>query len=264
MNRKQLILMALLIILVLCVTYAYLAMPRLEKAPPRAQSKRSEPSEKTATASADENLLQRVLLEKMTFENREFPGAERDIFNYKQRLRQAPTVKPPVVKPPIREVLPRKVVNPPVEELQRTLSRFTFLGFLDKGGEKTVFLSSGGSLFTVKQGERFGNNSEFLVAEIDNEVLTVQGSDESQNMKVPLIENQLLQPIISSPARAESRPDIRASQPLIRRPFSRRPGPIIRTGEEETLPELEQDMLQDETFTEGSEAAEGETNVERE
>ncbi len=263
MNRKLLILVTLLTILVLCVTYAYLAMPRLEKAPPRATSERSDPSEKTEKASAGETLLQRVMLEKMTFEHQDFPGAERDIFNYKLHLRQTPTVKPPLVKPTMREVLPRKVVKPPVEELQRTLSTFTFLGFLDKGGEKTVFLSSGGSLFTVKQGERFGNNSEFLVAEIDNEVLSVQGSDESQNMKVPLIENQLLQPLISSPARAESRPDIRASQPLIRRPFSRRPGSIIRSGEE-ALPELEQDMLQDDTFTEGSEAAEGETNVERE
>ena len=41
MNRKLMILAALLGVLALCLIYAYLATPRLEKAPPRSDSKRT-------------------------------------------------------------------------------------------------------------------------------------------------------------------------------------------------------------------------------
>lgn len=268
MNRKQMTLFALLGILLLCVSYAYLAMPRQQKAPPRTVVKRPDTVEHVGTASATEGFSQRVMLDNLTTEPLDFPGAERDIFNYKTRSRPAPVVKAPVVSPTETVTEVPAIIAPPIEEMQRALGKFTFLGFLDKGGEKTVFLSSGGALFTVKRGEHFGPNREFLVAGLDDKMLTVQRNGGGSKMQVPLVENQQLQPVISSPARIEGRPDVSASQPAIRRPAVRRSGPIMRTGGEEPLLEQGQDMppeeVQEETSSEGAEAVEGETNVKSE
>ena len=71
---------------------------------------------------------------------------------------------------------PQIVPMTPLEIVQRSLGQFTFLGFLDKGGEKTVFLSSGGELFLVKQGEVFGTDREFTVNAIDGNILKVEHS----------------------------------------------------------------------------------------
>ena len=88
-----------------------------------------------------------------------FGGAERDIFNFgRERVRVVapePEVEEPVeVQPPVVETV--TVQPPPMEVVNRALSQFTFVGFLEKGGEKTVFLSSSGEMFLVKSGERFG------------------------------------------------------------------------------------------------------------
>ncbi len=90
MNRKHMILAALLGVLVLCMVYAYLATPRLEKAPPRSASKRT----RSAVAKAADKLQSKVSQDRIDFtflkaEEQEFPGAKRDVFRFVQRRPQA-------------------------------------------------------------------------------------------------------------------------------------------------------------------------------
>lgn len=198
MNRKRVILAALLGTLVACLFYAYVATPRLEQAPPRATAQKARPVVKASGEKLDKRPAQRISFDFMTVEPQEFSGAQRDIFRFVQRRpvrAELPVAPPPVAPPPVVEpVMPMAVV-------QQALSQFTFLGFLDKAGEKIVFLSSGGKLFLVTRGESFGANQEFKVTEIKDNLLKVQHAGRADIVEIPLIEKQKLNASVSAPAR---------------------------------------------------------------
>ena len=84
MNRKRVILGALLGVLAICVVYAYLATPRLEKAPPRAADQRKQPAEKSPEVDEKES-RGRIDFAYLTLEPQEFTGAQRDIFRFGRR-----------------------------------------------------------------------------------------------------------------------------------------------------------------------------------
>jgi hypothetical protein len=201
MNRKRVILAALLGTLVLCLLYAYFATPRLEKAPPRVTSSRSvkdveAPGERQVNRGSE-----RINFDYMTTEPQEFSGAQRDIFRFVQRppVRTEPPVA--IAPPPVAEAVQPIQPVMPIAVVQQALSQFTFLGFLDKEGEKTVFLSSGGKLFLVTNGESFGAKNEFQVKEIKENLLKVQHAGRADIVEIPLIEKQKLNVSVSAPAR---------------------------------------------------------------
>ena len=237
MNRKHTILAALLGVLVLCMLYAYLATPRLEKAPPRSASKRT----RSAVAKSPDKLQSKVSQDRIDFtfmeaEEQEFQGATRDVFRFVQR-RPEPTavvVEEPEVQAPPPVVIEEPMV--PIEVVQQTLAQFTFLGFLDKGGEKTVFLSSEGSLFLAKRGEQFGLDMEFTVEDISGDLLLVRPEGRDFLIDIPLIEQQKLQASVSAPAHLPSQKMI--SQPKARafNPKRRMLRPAAPQGSEEDFP----------------------------
>ena len=209
MNRKRVILAILCAILAVSVTYAYLAMPRLAKAPPRDAGAGSV---KTAAPSAEGERTavprERVDFSFLKVEPQAFPGVVRNIFRFGQTTPVRPQVATPVRRPvPARPVVPKAVAPVPMKEVQKTLSRFTFLGFLDKGGEKTVFLASGGELYLAGEGERFGIDKEFLVKKIDQTTLQVEHRGQDRPIEIPLIEQQKLSASVSAPKRSP-RPDV--------------------------------------------------------
>lgn len=239
MNRKRVILGVLLGVLMLCLLYAYTATPRLEKAPPRVAGERLRPKAKAAAPTAKKG-QERIDFAFLTSEPGEFNGAERDIFHFEaQRPVRTSPVAPSVASQPIKAVviLPTEAMAP-MEVVQKSLAKFTFLGFLEKGGEKTVFLSSGGKLFLVKRGESFGADQEFRVADIKGNLLQVRHPSRDGLIEIPLIEQQKLSASVSSPARVQPAP-AGFAQPKARALPNRR---VVRpaTGQEgETpLPEL--------------------------
>jgi hypothetical protein len=200
MNRKRVIFVALLGGLMLSLLYAYLTMPRLEKAPPKSVRQRV-PSTLKGTRTLPATAAQgRINFDFLTVEPLEFTGVERDIFHFK-------THRPTRTSPPVAVVAPvTPVVTLPAEALipfgvvQKALGKFTFLGFLEKAGEKTVFLSSGGKLFLAKRGENFGADQEFQVANIEGNLLQVRHAGRDGLVEIPLIEKQKLSASVSSPA----------------------------------------------------------------
>ena len=191
MNRKRLVLAVLVAVLALSLLYAFWAMPRQEQAPPRAATPR--PAAKPPAAGKKvPPAADRLYLGMLAEARQPFPGAGRDIFRF--RGGQAPAVKiPVVVAPPVEEPPPPP---PPTPEqlLQGKVAGFTFLGFLDKGGVKTVFLSSGGDLFLVKAGDRFGKSRDLLAQDITGNQLVVRAVDGEVTVRVQLIENEALKP----------------------------------------------------------------------
>ena len=237
MNRKRMILASLLGVLALCLVYAYFASPRLEKAPPRSASKRT-PS---VVAKAPDKLQSKVSQERIDFtfleaEEQEFPGATRDVFRFVQR-RPEPTavvIEEPEVLAPPPVVIEEPMV--PVEVVQQALAQFTFLGFLDKGGEKTVFLSSEGSLFLAKRGEKFGLDLEFTVEDISGDLLLVRPDGRDFLIDIPLIEQQKLQASVSAPAHLPPAETVSQPKSRVFNPKRRMLRPAAPQGSEEDFP----------------------------
>lgn len=201
MNRKRVVLAALLGVLAVCLLYAYLATPRLEKAPPRAESQRPRGAVRTAADGQASPGQERIDFAFLTAEPEEFPGARRDIFRFGQRRPQPGEERTPTVKTESPQPVAEVAVMPmPIEVVEQALAQFTFLGFLEKSGEKTVFLSSGGNLFLAKRGERFGAKREFLVADIRGNLLSVRHDSRDGLIEIPLIERQKLAAAVSAPA----------------------------------------------------------------
>ena len=237
MNRKRMILAALLGVLALCLVYAYFAMPRLEKAPPRSAKK----STRSAVAKAPDKLQSKVSQERIDFtfleaEEQEFSGATRDVFRFVQRRTEpiAVVVEEPEVQAPPPVVSEEPMV--PVEVVQQALAQFTFLGFLDKGGEKTVFLSSEGSLFLAKRGEKFGLDLEFTVEDISGDLLLVRPDGRDFLIDIPLIEHQKLQASVSAPAHLPPADTVSQPKSRVFNPKRRMLRPAAPQGSEEDFP----------------------------
>jgi len=237
MNRKRMILAALLGVLALCLVYAYFATPRLEKAPPRNAKK----STRSAVAKLPDKLQAKNSQERIDFtfleaEEQEFPGSKRDVFRFVQRRPEpiAVVVEEPEVQAPPPVVIEEPLV--PVEVVQQALAQFTFLGFLDKGGEKTVFLSSEGSLFLAKRGEKFGLDLEFTVEDISGDLLLVRPDGRDFLIDIPLIEHQKLQASVSAPAHLPPADTVSQPKSRVFNPKRRMLRPAAPQGSEEDFP----------------------------
>ena len=248
MNRKRVILATLLGVLSACVIYAYLATPRLEKAPPRSANQRVQRSVKVAETPESKKVQGRIDFAFLSAEPQEFSRAKRDIFRFGGRppVKTAPKpIAPVAITSPVAAFKP---VMPVVVE--KALSRFTFLGFLEKDGEKTVFLSSSGNLFLVKRGESFGIDQEFLVADIDDDLLKVRHAGREGLIEIQLIEQQKLNASVSAPAqirpaaKAPNQPRTRAFTPKRRvaRPAAPPETEESFPGTEESFPGTEESV----------------------
>jgi hypothetical protein len=204
MNRRKLILAVLVGLFVLALVYAFWATPRQQRVAETATERRSQrrPASASRVEVAPPDDGTRVRLDLLSREEGTFPGYRRDIFNY-PRVAPPKVVKAPVAPPPPPPSEPVAAVEeaplvPPA--VQKALARFTFLGFLLKEGEKTVFLSSEGEIFVVKKGERFGREKEFYVTDVSAERLTIRQGDDPRAITIPLVEQAPLVPAASPQA----------------------------------------------------------------
>lgn len=197
MNRQKVILFVLLIILGLSLLYAYLSTPdspRVETSAGSGTTVASGGSSRAGTLSAvDPNKVKLAMLDR---DKMKYKGYKRDIFNF-----YVAKPKPAPPKPAIKQPLPKPVVKPPpvvTPQVRKQLAKFTFLGFLIKNEERTVFLSKREDLFLVRNGESFGESNEFEVIAITDALLTIRQSGASGQIEIPLVEKEPLIPSFSS------------------------------------------------------------------
>jgi hypothetical protein len=125
-----------------------------------------------------------------------FKGYRRDIFRpifvdelklMKQQAAAKPALPPP---PPLKSgppvVLPPAMPEPP----RRELARFTFLGFLKKDNQKTIFLTKDKDIVLVKKGDKLPGGYE--AASITDQALTILVIDTGEEIVIPLLENRPL------------------------------------------------------------------------
>lgn len=200
MNRQRLILFILVIILVLAVIWSYSAIPRSKtvvalKSPPEQQAKSAPLATKVPSGEAiDSRVLKLGLLDQ---ERSNFKGYRRNIFKpifvdeLKLLKQKAVAVKPPPLPPPPPP--PQKTIpaEPAVAKPETApLARFTFLGFLKKDAQRTIFLAKDKDIILVKKGDKIAGRYE--ASSITDQALTLLASDTGDEIVIPLIENRPL------------------------------------------------------------------------
>jgi len=160
------------------------AVPRKAVSPPAAQQR------------VDERKLRLDLLDATP---PPFAGFRRNIFQPIFREEAKPS-KLPLPAPPVRPALPKPPPPPPAvpvppaapapTPVQQEMARFTFLGFLKKDNQKTIFLSSSNEIFLVKKGDKIAGKYE--VTNITDEALTIHVLADGSEIIIPLVENKPL------------------------------------------------------------------------
>ena len=217
MNRQKLALFLLLLVLAGSLAYSFLGSPRQERvatlkfapgAPAPAQQRSAPPRKSTAppgraAGAKGEGDEARVHLELLEQETPRTVGFRRNIFTpiFREELKPPP-FKPLLLLPPpprpVRALLsapppqPEAAPAPPsVEQIADSeLAKFTFLGFLEKNGEKTVFLSGNNEIFLARKGTNLG--PKFQVTGLTDDAITIRSVAGGREVVIPLVENRVL------------------------------------------------------------------------
>ena len=198
MNRQKVALAILVVVLIVAAAFSYTRMPRQKTVDKLTYVKGMVAKTKKDTKAVQpENT--RVLLELFDAKGVGFTGARRNIFKplFSEHVKLPPLPPPP---PPPAETLavppppPPAPPAPPVAQgptpVQRDMARFTFLGFLKKDNQKTIFLSSDKEIFLVKKGDKIAGKYE--VANLTEEALTISILPDGGEIIIPLVENRSL------------------------------------------------------------------------
>lgn len=208
MNRQKLALALLLLALAGSLVYSFLRAPKqqqvatLKNRPGVAATVVREGKKGAAAPKGDQT--GRVHLELLDRDQPGFAGFRRNIFTpvFKDEMKPAPLKLPPppppvkLPPPPPPAPMPAQVAPPPpvppTEEQKDAieLAKFTFLGFLKKNGERTVFLSSNNEIFLAKKGSSVG--TKFQVTDLTDDAITIKSVSGGRELVIPLVENRSL------------------------------------------------------------------------
>jgi hypothetical protein len=203
MNRKKLVLCLLLVVFAGSVAYSFLRAPKQQRvaalkyrpgAVPPVAGKKEVP-----VGAVDDSRLHLELLDR---EQPHFAGFRRNLFSpiFREEVKLPPfkPLPPPprpvkaLPPPPLPQAQLPPLPPPPTPEqiADSELAKFTFLGFLKKNGEKTVFLSSNHEIFLAKKGSSLG--SRFQVTDLTEDAITIRTVVGGRELVIPLVENRAL------------------------------------------------------------------------
>jgi len=211
MNRQKLMLCLLLVLLVLAIGYGFLRSPKQQHvatltyrsgtaaAPRKAALAPTRPAPGAAAPAASQSQVHLALLDQ---ERGRSAGFRRNLFSpiFKEEVKLPPfkpiplpvPPKPVVVPPPPVAATPPPPPPPPTEEdlIAREMAKLTFLGFLKKGDEKTVFLSKDRDIFLAKKGSTLAG--KYQVSGLTDEAITIKSLSGGKEVVIPLVENRSL------------------------------------------------------------------------
>ena len=206
MNRQKLVLTLLLVVLAGSLAYSFIRAPRQQKVatlknrPGAAATVIRKGSAPAPEGVADNGDVHLALLDRNV---PGFNGFRRNIFSpiFKDEktppvplklLPPPPPVKLPPPPPPAAATPQPPPPAPPTEEqlADAELGKFTFLGFLKKNGEKTVFLSKNNEVFLAKKGSKLG--PKFQVTDLSDDAITIKSVAGGRELVIPLLENRAL------------------------------------------------------------------------
>jgi hypothetical protein len=202
MNRQKLALCLLLVVLAGAISYSVLRSPKTERVAnlkyrpgvPAPAAGKAAPPPPGSDSGVHLALLDRELPR--------FSGYRRNIFSPIFRDEVKPPPFKPLPLPPPKPVVPA-FVPPPVPPPQPPpapptedeiaageMAKFTFLGFLKNGNQRTVFLSSNNEIFLAKKGSNLG--PKYQVADLTEDAITIRAVAGGRELVIPLVENKAL------------------------------------------------------------------------
>ena len=191
MSRKKMVLVLLLVVFAIAVGYSFLRWPRQRtldklKYMPGVKSD----SARIPARSQDGNRLRLDLLDR---ELPRFSGFHRNIFRpiFSEAINLPPVIARPVLPvapPPAPAPLP--VVKTPAQIAMEEVGRFTFLGYLQKGDRKTIFLSRDNEIILLRKGDKIAGKYE--VVAVSEEALTIKLMQGGEQIVIPLQQNRAL------------------------------------------------------------------------
>lgn len=213
MNRKKLVLFLLLLVFAGSLAYNFLRAPQKRrvtalKYTPGAVA--TGPGREVAALPKGEADDLRLHLELLERNQPGFTGFSRNLFSpiFREEVKEPPFKPLPPPPRPVKSLPPppppQPVQAPPpppppsAEQIAESeLSKFTFLGFMKKDGEKTVFLSSNNEIFLAKKGSQIG--PRFLVTNLTEDAITIRSRAGGTEIVIPLVENRALSSRYTSP-----------------------------------------------------------------
>lgn len=194
MSQKRL-LRILLVVLGIALAYAWWQTPRQEQLPPSAMAGKS--SGRAASGKAAAQAETGVRLDLLVRDPAPYPGFQRDLFSPLYAVTVAPPAPPPPPPPPPPVLPPPPPPIAPTAGLASAtaeLARFTFLGYLQKEGERTIFLTAADEIFLVKNGDSFGRSKQFQITELTADRLVIRQGEAPQPIVISLVEQASLAP----------------------------------------------------------------------
>ncbi|GFO70265.1 type II secretion system protein PulP [Geomonas limicola] len=211
MNRQKLVLCLLILMLVAAIGYALLRSPKEQHvaaltyrtgtaaAPRKPAQAPTRPAPGAPAAAESQSQVHLALLDQ---DRGRSAGFRRNLFSpiFKEEVKLPPFKPVPLPLPPKPVALPPPPPvpvappppPPPTEEdlIGREMAKFTFLGFLKKGDERTVFLSKDREIFLAKKGSTLAG--KYQVSGLTDDAITIKSLSGGKEVVIPLVENRSL------------------------------------------------------------------------
>jgi hypothetical protein len=192
MSRQKMVLALLLVIFAISVAYSLLRRPQqrtLDKL-------KYTPGVKADSARITDRSLdgRKLRLDLLDRELPRFSGFHRNIFRpiFSDEMHLPSVAAKHVlpVSPPQPVIAPPPVVKSPAQVAMEDVGRFTFLGYLQKGNRRTIFLTKDNEIILLRKGDKISGKYE--VAAISEEVMTIKLLQGGEQIVIPLQQNRTL------------------------------------------------------------------------
>lgn len=181
MSKKTLAIL-LLLGFALSLGYAFTSFPRQRSLPPSGTEK---PGRTSRRASESLSHSPRIARSGEKESGRGYSGFRTDLF---RPLYEKPPA-PPEPKPSPLETAkkaPPEPVLPPVSPAADRLASFTYLGQVNRGTQRSIFLKRKERIFIVKVGDDFGEKNEFLLAQVTEKEIRIETGELTDLIRIPL------------------------------------------------------------------------------
>jgi hypothetical protein len=177
----------------LSLGYAFASFPRQRSVPPAGREK---PRRTSSPAGETVSHSPQIAPSGEQASVREYTGFKTDLFRplfEKPPAPPKPKPHPPVAREKTPLPPPPEPIMPPAPPVAKRLASFTYLGQVNKGAQRSIFLKEKGRIFIVDVGDDFGEKNEFRLVQVTEKEIRIETAELSDLIRIPLQEKKPLE-----------------------------------------------------------------------